>query len=238
MQNVLAIFRRELASTFDSPLAVIVVPVFLLIVGGFSLFFQDLLAGGQATLRPMFFWAATAFLLLIPAVTMRLFAEEKRTGSLELLVTLPVTEGEVVLGKYLAALALILLALGLTFTYPLTLLVLADPDPAPLLGGYLGLALLGAAFCAIGTAASAMTNNQVISFLMALLVGLVPFASGYALGQVPAALLPVVQYLSFEYHFNNLARGVLDTRDVLFYGSVVGLALHVAVSALERRRLS
>jgi ABC-2 type transport system permease protein len=129
-------------------------------------------------------------LLLIPAVTMRLFAEEKRTGSLELLVTLPVTEGEVVLGKYLAALALILLALGLTFTYPLTLLVLADPDPAPLLGGYLGLALLGAAFCAIGTAASAMTNNQVISFLMALLVGLVPFASGYALGQVPAALLP------------------------------------------------
>lgn len=238
MQNVLAIFRRELASTFDSPLAVIVVPAFLAIVGGFSLFFQDLLAGGQASLRSVFFWSATAFLLLIPAVTMRLFAEEKRTGSLELLVTLPVSEAEVVLGKYFAALALILLALGLTFTYPLTLLVLGDPDPGPLVGGYVGLALLGAAFCAIGTAASAMTSNQVISFLLALLVGLLPFASGYALGQVPAAVLPVVQYLSFEYHFNNLARGVLDTRDLLFYLSVVGLFLHVAVSALERRRLS
>jgi ABC-2 type transport system permease protein len=169
---------------------------------------------------------------------MRLFAEEKRTGSIELLVTLPVTEGEMVLGKYLAALALMGLALSLTLSYPLTLAQLADPDPGPIIGGYLGLALLGAAFCAIGTAASALTSNQVVAFLMALLVGLLPFASGYALARVPGALLPVVQYLTFEYHFNNLARGVLDSRDLIYYGSVVALFLHIAVWALERRRLA
>jgi ABC-2 type transport system permease protein len=238
MRNVLAIFKRELASYFDSPLALIVIPAFLFIVGGFSLFFQDIFEGGMASLRPMFFWCATSFLLLIPAVTMRLFAEEKRTGSIELLVTLPVTEGEMVLGKYLAALALMGLALSLTLSYLLTLAQLADPDPGPIIGGYLGLALLGAAFCAIGTAASALTSNQVVAFLMALLVGLLPFASGYALARVPGALLPVVQYLTFEYHFNNLARGVLDSRDLIYYGSVVALFLHIAVWALERRRLA
>ena len=238
MRNVLAIFRREFASYFDSPLAYIVIPAFLMLVGGFSLFFQDILATGYATMRPVFFWSAVFFLLLIPAVTMRLFAEEKRTGSIEMLVTLPVAEGEMVLGKYLASLTLMTLALGLTVTYPATLAGLGDLDWGPVIGGYLGMFLLGAAFTAIGTAASALTGNQIVSFLVALLVCLVPFASGYALTRVPAALLPIVQYISFEYHFNNLARGVIDTRDLIFYGSVVALFLHLAVWSLERRRLA
>ena len=129
MRNVLAIFRREFASYFDSPLAYIVIPAFLMLVGGFSLFFQDLIGGGVATMRPVFFWSAVFYLLLIPAVTMRLFAEENRTGSIELLVTMPISEGQMVLGKYLAALALMTLALGLTITYPLTLSSLGDLDP-------------------------------------------------------------------------------------------------------------
>lgn len=238
MRNILAIYTRELGSYFDSPLAYIVVPAFLGLVGGFSLFFQDVLASGIASMRPVFFWSAVSFLLLIPAVTMRLFAEEKRTGSIELLVTMPITEGEMVAGKYLAALSLMTLALLLTVTWPITLYWLGSPDVGPLIGGYLGLFLLGAAFTAVGTAASALTNNQVVSFLVALLVCLVPFVSGYALARVPAPLLPVVQYLSTEYHFENLARGVIDTRNILFYLSVVALFLHVAVFALERRRLS
>ncbi len=237
MRTVFAIFQREFASYFDSPLAYIVVPAFLGLVGGFSLYFQDILAAGVVSMRTVFFWSAVFFLLLIPAVTMRLFAEEKRTGSIELLVTLPVTEGQMVLGKFLAALSLMTLALGLTATYPLTLASLGTPDWGPIFGGYLGLFLLGASFTAIGTAASALTSNQVVSFLIALIICLAPFASGYALAKVPAAVLPVVQYLSFEYHFNNLARGVIDSRDLLFYGSVVALFLHVAVFALERRRL-
>jgi ABC-2 type transport system permease protein len=169
---------------------------------------------------------------------MRLFAEEKRTGSIEMLVTLPVDEGAMVLGKYLASLTLMTLALALTVTYPATLASLGDLDWGPVIGGYVGMFLLGAAFTAIGTAASALTSNQIVSFLVALLVCLVPFASGYALTKVPAVILPVVQYISFEYHFNNLARGVIDTRDIIFYGSVVALFLHLAVWSLERRRLA
>lgn len=237
MRNVMAIFRREFAGYFDSPLAYIIVPVFLGLVGGFSLFFQDVLAEGVASMRTVFFWCAVFFLLLIPGVTMRLFAEEQRTGSIEMLVTLPVTEGEMVLGKYLAALALMTAALGLTVTYPITLSQLGALDWGPVVGGYLGLFLLGAAFTAIGTAASAMTRSQVVAFLIAVVVCLLPFASGFALGQVPPSILPVVQYLSFDYHFNNLARGVVDSRNLLYYGSVVALFLHVAVFNLERRRL-
>lgn len=238
MGNVAAIFWREFWSAFDSPLAYVVIPVFLGLVGGFSLFFQDVLSSGVATLRPVFFWCAVFYLLLIPAVTMRLFAEERRTGSLELLVTLPVTEGEVVLGKYLAALALMGVSLALTFTWPLTLGMLGDLDFGPVLGGYLGLFLLGAAFTAIGTAASAYTSSQVIAFLVALIVGLVPFATGFALQRVPGDLLPIVQYLSFDYHFNSLARGVLDTRNILYYLSVVVVFLQIATFGLQRRRLT
>lgn len=237
MRNILAIYQRELGSYFDTSLAYIVIPVFLALVGGFSLFFQDILAAGVASMRTVFFWSAVFFLLLIPAVTMRLFAEEKRTGSIEMLVTLPVSEGEMVAGKYLASLTLMTVAMALTATYPATLASLGDLDWGPVIGGYLGLFLLGAAFTAIGTAASALTNNQIVSFLVALLLCLVPFASGYALTRVPAVVLPVVQYISFEYHFNNLARGVIDSRDLIFYGTVVALFLHLAVWSLERRRL-
>jgi ABC-2 type transport system permease protein len=238
MRNVLAIFRREFASYFDSPLAYIVVPAFLILVGGFSLYFQDIYAAGVATMRTVFFWSAVFYLLLIPAVTMRLFAEERRTGSLELLVTLPITEAELVLGKYLAALALMATALALTIGYPISLDLLGDLDWGPVAGGYLGMFLLGASFAAIGTAASSLTSNQVVAFLMALVMCLVPFATGFALGRVPAGLLPVVQYLSFDYHFNNLSRGVIDSRNLIFYGSVVAMFLHVAVFSLERRRLT
>lgn len=237
-RTVLAIFRRELTSYFDSPLAYIVVPAFLVLVGGFSLWFNDILAAGVASMRTVFFWSAVFYLLLIPAVTMRLFAEERRTGSLELLVTMPVTEAEMVLGKYLAALGLMTLALALTLTYPLTLASLGDLDWGPVMGGYLGMFLLGAAFCAIGTAASALTRNQIVAFLVALIVCLVPFATGFALAKVPPSILPLVQHLSFETHFNNLARGVIDTRNLVFYGSVIGLFLHLAIFALERRRLA
>lgn len=237
LTHVAAIFRRELSSYFDSPLAYIVIPVFLVLVGGFSLYFQDLLGGGLATMRPVFFWASVFMLLLIPAITMRLFSEEHRLGSIELLVTLPVGEPAIVLGKFLAAFALVAVAIAMTLTYPITLMVLSDVDLGPIVGGYIGLLGLGAAFTAIGTATSVGTRNQIVAFLLALGICTLPFASGFALGQVPAAILPLVQFLSFETHFNNLARGVIDSRDLIFYGSIVALFLHIAVFGLERRRL-
>ncbi|MFT5582723.1 MAG: ABC-2 type transport system permease protein [Cognaticolwellia sp.] len=238
MRTVLAIYKRELASYFNSALAYIIVPVFLLLVGLFSLYLNDLFDAGLATLRTVFFWEAMFFLLLIPAVTMRLFAEEKRTGSLELLVTLPINEGQLVLGKYLAALTLILIAVTLTLSYPLTLATLGDLDWGPVMGGYLGLALMAAAYTAIGTAASSVTSNQIVAFLVAMSLCLVPYVVGFFLSAVPSSILPVVQYLSFDYHFGGLSRGVIDTRNLIFYGGVVGLFLHAAVFALEQRRLA
>jgi len=179
-----------------------------------------------------------SLLLLAPAITMRLFAEERRTGSLELLITLPVTEAEVVLGKFLAALTVVLFAIGLTLTYPLTLATLGELDWGPVIGGYVGLSLMAAAYCAIGTAASSFTSNQIIAFLVAVTLCVIPYSLGFFLHQVPAAMLPVVQYLSFDYHFSSLARGVIDTRNVIFWGSVVMGSLHLSVFALEQRRLS
>lgn len=238
MRKIVAICAREFWSYFDSPLAYIVVPVFLVLVGSFSLFFQDVFDGGVASMRTVFFWSAVFFLLFIPAVTMRLFAEERRTGSIELLVTLPVTETEVVLGKFLAALGLLAVGVVLTLPYPVSLSTVGDLDWGPVAGGYVGLLLLGASFAAIGTAASSFTSNQVIAFLVAVLVSLLPFATGFALQAVPAPILPLVQYLSFDYHFNNLARGVIDTRNLVFYATIIAVALQLAVHGLERRRLA
>jgi ABC-2 type transport system permease protein len=238
MRRIIAISSREFWSYFDSPLAYIVVPVFLILVGAFSLFFQDVFDAGVASMRTVFFWCAVFFLLFIPAVTMRLFAEERRTGSLELLVTLPVTESEMVLGKYLAALGLLAVGIAGTAPYSLSLAAAGEVDWGPVFGGYVGLFLLGASFAAIGTAASAATSNQVVAFLIAVLVSVLPFATGFALQAVPAPLLPIVQYLSFDYHFNNLSRGVIDSRNLVFYVSVVAVSLQLAVYGLERRRLT
>lgn len=235
--NVLAIYQRELRSYFDGALAYLIVPIFLGLVGSFSLFFQDIFEIGRLEMRVVFFWMAFFFLLLIPALTMRTFAEEKRTGSIEMLVTLPIKDEEIVLGKYFASVSVVLLALMLSLTYPISLAGLGELDWGPVFGGYLGLFLLGAAFSAIGIAMSALSNSQVMAFLLSLTIGIIPFATGYALNRVPGEILPVVQYLTFEYHFSNLSKGVIDTRNLVFYGSVVAFFLHLAVFQLEQRRL-
>lgn len=258
MTNVLAIARRELSAYFDSPLAYFVVPVYVVLVGGFALWFDDVFVAGTASLRSVFLWSAVFLVLLVPAITMRLFAEERRTGSIELLVTLPVTEGQLVLGKYLAALSLVAVAVATTLPYGLALGWLGTPEVAtegaaprlvraltesgldlgPTITGYVGLLLLGAALAAIGTAASSLTSNQIVAFLLALVVSIFPLVTGFFLERVPAALLPLVQYLSFDYHFDNLARGVVDTRNLVFWATLAAVSLHVAVFSLERRRLS
>ena len=238
MTIVWTIFIRELRAYFDGVLALLIIPIFLGMVGVFSLFFQDVFAAGFIDLRSVFFWMALFFLLLIPALTMRSFAEEKRTGTIEMLATLPISEEQLVIGKFLSALMVVGMALLLSLTYPLSLARLGDLDWGVVLGGYLGLFFMGAALTAIGIAMSASTKSQVIAFLAALTIGLLPFATGYALGRVPVDILPVVQYLTFEYHFSTLAKGIIDTRSLIFYGSIVAVFLHFAVFQLEQRRLS
>lgn len=254
LNNILAILRRELGAYFDSPLAYFVIPAYTLLVGAFSLWFDDLFVTGITSMRTVFFWSGIFLVLFTPAITMRLFAEEKRTGSLEILVTLPIQDEELVLGKYLAALVVVTLAIASTLSYPLMLLYLGTPpgdgflltrmltesglDLGPVIGGYIGLFCVGGALTAIGTAASALTSNQIIAFLGGFFFSIFPFVTGFFLNRMPISILAVVQWLSFDYHFSNFSRGVMDTGGLVFFGGVIGIALHTALYSLERRRLS
>lgn len=256
MTNVLAIFRRELASAFDQPLAYLLVPIYGILVGGFTLWFDDVFVAGNASMRGVFFWAGFFLLILVPALTMRVFAEERRSGTIEILSTLPIAESELVAGKFLATFSLVLLLIASTLGYPLMLAALSTPaggpdsapfvvrmftecglDWGPVFGGYLGLGLLGAALTAIGLGASSVTSNPIVAFLTALAITTFPYVLGLFLDRVPTALLPLFQYLSFGYHVDNLNRGVLDLRDLVFWGGLSGLGMHHAVWTLERRRL-
>jgi ABC-2 type transport system permease protein len=233
MRNALAIARRELGVYFNSPVAYIVVGVFLLISG--YLYFSTVFLAGQSSLRS--FFAVTPLLLVIfaPAITMRLVAEEVRSGTLELLTTMPVRDHEVVLGKFLAALALMATALGLTVFYAVTIAAVGDLDWGPVVGGYLGLLLVASALAAVGLATSTWTRNQIVAFILGLLIGLALWLADKVTLFVPEALGRVLEYLSVDFHFRNIARGVVDSRDLLYYLSVCAVALFVAVRSMQRR---
>lgn len=237
MLHVAAIFRRELSGYFGQPLAYIALTIFMVLLAFPTLFLQDVLAAEVASMRVPFFWTGVAFLFLVPALTMRLIAEEARTGSLEIVATLPITPTQLVLGKWLAAVAMVAVALALTASYPIVLGSLGSLDVYTVVAGYLGMLLLGAAFAAVGVAASAFTRYQVLAFLVAFGIIAVPFALGFALEAVDVAWLGVVQYLTFEYHFANLARGVLDTRSFVFFGAIIAVSLRIAVMTLQLKRL-
>jgi ABC-2 type transport system permease protein len=234
MGNTLTIFRREVGAYFNSPVAYIVVTVFLLTSG--YLFFSQAFIVGEATLRDFFGVTPLIFIFFAPAVTMRLLAEEKRSGTLELLITMPVTDWQVVIGKFLAALALLAVAILLTLAYPLTLSRLGDLDWGAVAGGYLGLLLLGGAYLAIGLMASSWTKNQVIAFILSFAITFALYLSGKLLPLIPPSLAPVVEYLSLDAHFTNIAKGVIDTRDLVYYASLIGACLFLAKQSLESRR--
>jgi ABC-2 type transport system permease protein len=256
MNNVLAILRREVGAYVDAPMAYFAIPVYVVLVGGFALWFDDPFLAGVATSRGVHAWSGLFLVLLAPAVTMRLFAEERRTGSLELLATLPIRDEELVLGKFLAALALLLAAIAATVPMVAMFAWLGTPeiaegaaprvwraltgeglDPGPLLTGTLGLGLMAAALAAIGTACSAWTSNQVVAFLVALTLGVFPWAAGFFVDRLPVVLQGCVQALAFQPHADALAKGVVDVRDLVYWGGVCGVFLHAAVYSLERRRL-
>jgi ABC-2 type transport system permease protein len=234
MSRTLTIARRELSASFNSPVAYIVVIVFLLIAGYF--FYTQLFIGGQAELRDFFALAPLLFVFFAPALTMRLLAEERRTKTFELLITLPLTDWEVVLGKFLGALGLLGTAVLLTLTYPATVSLLGDLDNGAVIGGYLGLLLMGAAYLSIGTMASAWSRNQVVAFIVALGIGFALFVADKIVPVVPRAIAPIVQYVGLGAHFENIARGVIDTRDVIYYLSLIGVCLFLAVQSLGSRQ--
>ncbi len=233
MSNVLPIFKKEVRAYFSSPVAYIVITVFLLISGWF--FSTSLFLVGQASLRNVFSIIPFVFTFFVPAITMRLLAEEKKTGTFELLVTMPVSDLEVVVGKYLAAMVLLVVAIALTLTFALTVGTLGNADGGVITAGYIGLVLLGAGYVAVGILASSLTENQIVAFILSFMIIFALSLVDKVLLFVPESLATVFEYLSAEYHFNNIARGVLDTRDLVYYASLILLGLYFAARALQKR---
>jgi ABC-2 type transport system permease protein len=234
MSPALVISRRELRTYFNSPVAYIVVTVFTLITG--YLFFAQLFVEQQAEMRGFFGTMPWMFMFLGPAITMRLLADEKASGTLELLITMPVRDSEVVLGKFLAAMGLLCTALALTLVFAITVRAIGPLDRGPTIAGYIGLLLMGGAYVSIGVMCSAFTRNSIVAFIVAFAISFALFLFGHIGQFMPQALQPLIAFLSISNHFENIGRGIIDTRDVIYYVSVMAISLLLATLSLESRR--
>lgn len=237
LTNIKHIFLKELRSFFNSPVAYIVIVVYLVILGYF--FTSNLFIANISSLRTVF--EMTPFLLLFfaPAITMRLISEEKKAGTLELLITRPVRESEIIVGKFLAAWGLYFFTLLPTLCYFVTVSMIGKLDVGAVLGGYLGLLFVGAVFLAVSVFGSSITENQVVAFIVSFLIVFALFMLDkvlFQLGSIGSGFVSVFQYLSIDYHFSNTERGVIDTRDIIYYLSAVTIALAAATAVLQRRR--
>jgi ABC-2 type transport system permease protein len=235
MSNHAAVFcKKELRTFFDSHIAYIVITIFLLICGWF--FFSDLFLVNQASMRNLFGIIPFIFMFFVPAVTMRLISEEKRSGTIEVLVTFPVKDHEIILGKFLAGLILIAVAVILTLVYAITLSGIGDFDFGSVVSGYVGLILLGAAYLSIGIFTSSLTENQIVAFITSFVIIFALFMLDKVLMFMPTLLASFLEYLSVSYHFSNISRGVIDSRDVIYYLSLIFFFLFLAVRSLENRK--
>jgi len=242
MNPVLVIFRRELRSYFATPLAYVFIVIFLVLASVFTFQVGGFFERGQADLQPFFRWHPWIYLVLIPAVSMRLWAEERNSGSIELLMTLPLHLWQAVLGKFLAAWCFAGVALLLTFPIWITVNYLGSPDNGAILAAYFGSWLLAGGFLAIGTCLSAATRNQVIAFVTAALAGLLFLLSGFPLvldfvrGVLPSALVDAVASLSFLTHFDAISKGVIDLRDLVYFGALIGFWLTATALVLDMKK--
>ncbi len=242
MSHVTALFRREFNAYFATPLAYVFIVIFLLLSGIFTFYLGDFLERGQADLSTFFSFHPWLYLFLIPALTMRLWAEERKSGSIELLLTLPLTVAEVVVAKFLAAWAFTSLALALTFPVWLTVNYLGSPDNGVILAAYLGSLVLAAAYIAIGACISALTKSQVIAFVLSVAVCLAFILSGFPLvldlfrEWAPQLLLDTLSSFSFLTHFNAVSKGVMDVRDGIYFGSLVIFWLFATTLVIELKK--
>jgi ABC-2 type transport system permease protein len=238
MDTALAIAKREFKTFFQSPLAYIVIGAFLVFSAFF--FFIAFFPSGVASMRNFFGLAPLIFMVFVPAVTMRLVAEERKTGTLELLLSMPVKDWQVVVGKFAAALGV--LGVGLLWTVPFAVSVAsltakgASFDWGPVIGGYLGLLLMASSFVGLGLWGSALSRNQIVGFIVGLVLTVAFSMINRVALVLPESLGEVFQYLSVDYHFENIARGVFDTRDILFYLSLTAAGLVLTTRTLATAR--
>ncbi len=231
MRDLFAVFRRELGGYFATPLAYVFIVMFLFVTGIFTFFVGNFFARGQADLKAFFLYLPWLYLFFLPAISMRLWAEERKGGTIELLLTLPVGIGTAVLGKFLAAWAFTGIALALTFPLWLTIGWLGSPDHGVVLAGYIGSLLMAGGYLAIGSCISAMTKNQVIAFVVSVVVCFAfsvagsPMVTSFFVGWTPQVVLDAIASFSFLQHFGAITDGVIDLRDVIFFISLIALWL-------------
>jgi len=237
MHNVLTIYRKELSSFFTSPMAYIFLVIFALVNGYF--FTNTFFLYNQSDMRALFGIVPLVYLFFIPAVSMSLISREKSLGTIEIISTLPLKDRDVVIGKYLASLSLILVALLFTMIHYNTLInVGTNIDHGAVFTGYLGLVLLGGVYTAIGIFASSLTENQVIAFIIGIAIVILFFLMDKLLIFVHPSMAGLVQYLSTEFHLSNISRGVIDTRNLIYFGSVIGFFLFMTTRVVESRKWS
>jgi ABC-2 type transport system permease protein len=239
MNAVRVIAARELRAYFATPLAYVFLVIFLAMMGVFTFYLGGFYERGQADLTPFFNFHPWLYLFLVPAISMRLWAEERKSGSIELLMTLPVTMGEAVLGKFLAAWCFVAVALALTFPIWITVNYLGDPDNGVIATAYIGSLLMAGAFLAIGACISAANRNQVVAFIVTVVICFAFLLSGFSLvldffsGWAPQAITDLIAGMSFLTHYDALSRGVLDLRDVVFFLLVIAAWLYANAVVLD-----
>lgn len=242
---MISIFKKEINSFFSSLIGYIVIGVFLVVLGLVIWVFADtsVLSYKYASLDQLFSMAPMIFMFLIPAITMRSFAEEQQSGTIELLVTRPLTDLEIILGKFLANLALVVFAILPTLLYYYSIHELGSPkgnlDSGAIMGSYIGLIFLAGAFVAIGLFASSLTQNQIVAFILATFLCFIFFWGFWFFSKLPlfvGKIDDVIQMIGIDYHYNSISRGLIDTRDVIYFLSLIGAFVAMTMTSLERRK--
>ncbi|HSX90507.1 MAG TPA: ABC transporter permease subunit [Pseudomonas sp.] len=242
MSQLSVIFKRELASYFATPLAYVFIVIFLVLSGVFTFYLGGFFESGQANLAPFFNFHPWLYLFLVPAIAMRLWAEERKSGTIELLMTLPITRFDAVTGKFLAAWAFAGLALLLTFPMVITVNYLGEPDNGAIVTGYIGSWLLAGAYLAIGSCMSALAKNQVIAFILAVSVCFLFIVSGFPMvldgfsGWAPQWLVDAVASLSFLTRFEAISKGVIDLRDLLYFITLIAAWLAATAVVIDLKK--
>lgn len=241
MNGVVAVLKRELRSYFATPLAYVFIVIFLAMSSAFTFFLGNFYERGQADLASFFTFHPWLFLFLVPALSMRLWAEERKSGSIELLMTLPVEVWQAVVGKFLAAWLFTGLAIALTFPIWITVNYLGSPDNGVILAAYIGSFFMAGGFLAVGACISATTKNQVIAFILSVVVCFLLLLAGFDLvlnwfSWAPQALVDAVASLSFLTHFTNISKGVIDLRDVVYFGLLIATCLYANTIVLQLKK--
>lgn len=242
MNNVIAVMRRELKSYFLTPVAYVFIVIFLILSNTFTFYLGNFYERSQADLAPFFSFHPWLYLFLVPALSMRLWAEERKSGSIELLMTLPIELWQAVLGKYFAAWLFTALALALTFPIWITVNYLGDPDNGVILAAYVGSLLMAGGFLAVGSCISAATKNQVIAFILSVVACFALLLSGFSMvldlfsAWAPQAIVDTIASLSFLTHFASISKGVIDLRDLVYFALLIGVMLYANAIVLELKK--